>query len=310
MKEINTTTHNNKEIKLREFVSDDPADPNDKNWANGEPDEVEVEWRILQRRNSVPDGGPNAELAAAPEDLPNGDEVVTRRYEFYKYTGPLDEESGEAMADAVDADGLHGTGMRTYNHHMVGGEWVTVTEDMATFEIVGDFTGSQMAAVDVNAPVGLIDHVGEGRIDTPFAARTVVIKGGDPFTSFLEGALPAGMTFDEVTGVLEGTPTVSGSFQFKITANDGINPDVSKNYTLIIAAAGAALPPASLLDTTANPVGGGNTTGDGSFAVDADATVTQAIHSPTGPKAARQSAPAPAMVLSPPQTAHSWRTSC
>jgi hypothetical protein len=104
VKEIKTTTHNNKEVKLRDLVSDDPVDPNDKNWANGEPDEVEVEWRILQKRN-IPGGGANDELAAAPEDLPNGDEVVTRRYEFYKYTGPLDEESGEAMADAVDADG-------------------------------------------------------------------------------------------------------------------------------------------------------------------------------------------------------------
>jgi hypothetical protein len=276
VKEIKTTTHNNKEIKLRDLVSDDPADANDKNWANGEPDEVELEWRILQLKTSAPDGGPNAELAAAPEDLPNGDEVVTRRYEFYKYTGPLDAESGEAMADAVDADGLHGTGMRTYNHHLAGGEWVTVTEDMATYEITGDFTGSQMAAVDVDAPVGLIDHVGDGRINAAFAARTVVIEGGSPFTSVVEGTLPAGMTFDEVTGVLEGTPTVSGSFQFKITASDSINPDVSKNYTLIIAAAGAALPPTSLLDTAANPVGGGTTTGDGSFAIDANATVTAA----------------------------------
>ncbi len=274
VKEIKTKTHNNKEIKLRELVSDDPADANDKNWANGEPDEVEVEWRILQLKTSAPDGGPNAELAAAPEDLPNGDEVVTRRYEFFKYTGPLDGESGEAVADSVDVDDLHGSGERTYNHHMVGGEWVKVTEDMSTVEIVGDFTGSQMAAVDVDAPVGLIDHVGEGRINTPFAARTVVIEGGFPFASLLEGALPDGMTFDEFTGVLEGTPTVSGSFQFKITASDAINADVSKNYTLLIAAADAALPPACLLDTTTNPVGGGITTGDGSFAVDADATVT------------------------------------
>jgi len=273
VKEIKTTTHNNKEIKLRELVSDDPVNPNDKNWANGEPDEVEVEWRILQKRN-IPGGGVNDELAAAPEDLPNGDEVVTRRYEFYKYIGPLDEESGEAMADVVGADGLHGSGMRTYNHHMVGGEWVTVTEDMAAKVIVGDFTGSQMAAVDVDAPVGLIDHVGEGRINTAFAARTVVIEGGSPFASLLEGDLPAGMTFDDVTGVLKGTPTVSGSFQFKITASDGINPDVSKKYTLLIAAAGAALPPASLLDTTVIPVGSGTTTGDGSFAIGANATVT------------------------------------
>lgn len=273
VKEIKTTTHNNKEIKLRELVSDDPADLDDKNWANGEPDEVEVEWRILQKRN-IPGGGVNDELAAAPEDLPNGDEVVTRRYEFYKYTGPLDGESGEAMADTVDPDGVHGEGMRTYNHHMVGGEWVTVTEDMATFEVVGDFTGSQMAAVDVDAPVGLIDHVSEGKINTAYAARTVVVEGALPFTATQDGALPPGMTFDEVTGVLDGTPTASGSFQFKVTASDGVNPEVSKNYTLTVAAAGAPAPPASLLDTTVSPVGAGTTTGDGSYAIGANATAT------------------------------------
>ncbi len=273
VKEIKTTTHNNKEIKLRELVSDDPADLDDKNWANGEPDEVEIEWRILQKRN-IAGGGANDELVAAPEDLPNGDEVVTRRYEFYKYTGPLDGESGEAMADTVDPDGVHGEGMRTYNHHMVGGEWVTVTEDMATYEVVGDFTGSQMAAVDVEAPVGLIDHVSEGKINTAYAARTVVVEGALPFTAVQEGALPPGMTFDEVTGVLDGTPTASGSFQFTVTASDGVNPDVSKNYTLTVAAAGAPAPPASLLDTTVLPVGAGTTTGDGSYAIGANATAT------------------------------------
>jgi hypothetical protein len=82
------------------------------------------------------------------------------------------------------------------------------------------------------------------------------------------------MTFDEITGVLSGTPTASGELQFKITASDGVNPDVSKNYTLVIAAAGAALPPASLLDTVVSPVGAGTTTGDGSYDVGANATVT------------------------------------
>lgn len=273
VKEIKTTTHNNNKIKLRELVSDDPEDPNDKNWANGEPDEVEVEWRILQKKISAADGGPNGELAAAPEDLPNGDEVVTRRYEFYKYTGPHDEESGEAVADVVDPDGLHGEGMRTYNHHMVGGEWVKVTEDMATFEVVGDFTGSQMAAVDVEAAVGLIEHVSEGRVNTPYAARTLVVEGALPFACVRDGALPAGMEFDEVTGVLSGTPTAAGTFQFRVIASDFVNPDVEKSYTLRVAAAGAALPPASLVDTAAEPVTGGATTGDGSFAPGSNVTV-------------------------------------
>ena len=101
VKEIKTTTHNAEKVKLRDLVSDDPDDANDKNWKNNEPDEVEVEWRILQKKNVVGDAGPNAELAGAPEELPDGDEVVTRRYEFYKYVGPLDEETGEAMGDAV-----------------------------------------------------------------------------------------------------------------------------------------------------------------------------------------------------------------
>jgi len=275
VKEIRTKTHNNKEVKLRELVSDDPVNPNDKNWKNGEPDEVETEWRILQKNNGAPDGGVNNQVPAAAEDLPGGDEVVTRRYEFFKYVGPVDAETGEAMDTAVGPDGIHGTGIATYADHInpATGDWVTVTTDMTTQTVVGDFTGSQMAAVDVDAPVGLIDHVGEGKINAAFAARTVVIEGSRPFTSVRTGVLPPGMAFNEVTGILSGTPTSSGEFQFKITASDGLNPDVSKNYTMVVAAAGAALPPASLLDTSASPVGSGTTTGDGSFAVGANATV-------------------------------------
>ncbi len=275
VKEIKTTTHNNREVKLRDLVSDDPADPNDKNWANGEPDEVEVEWRILQKKNLPGDAGPNAELAAAPEGLPNGNEVVTRRYEFYKYVGPLDAETGEAMGDAVGADDLHGSGSVSYADHFnfATGEWETVTTDMSTVVVVGDYTGAQMAAVDVEAPVGLIDHVGDAKVNTPFAARSVVIEGALPFTAVQDGALPPGMVFDEAAGVLSGTPTATGEYAFSVTATDGVNPDVSKNYTMVVAALGAPLPPASLLDTVASPVGGGVTTGDGSYDPGTDVTV-------------------------------------
>ena len=264
VKEIRTTSHNHNEVKLRNLISDDPEDPNDKNWRNGEPDEVEVEWQVLQKDYNKADA-PNNELAAAAEELPNADEVVTRRYEFYKYTGPLDIESGEAMAQSVSDDSIHGVGLKLING---------VEVDLSTVEIVGAFTGSQMAAVDVDAPVGLIDHVGEGEVNTPFTDRTVVVKGAWPFTSTITGALPTGMNFDVVTGVLSGTPTENGEFIFMIAANDGLNPEVSKNYTLRIAAEGEALPPESLVDTAIAPPGSGTTTGDGSFAPGTDVTVS------------------------------------
>jgi hypothetical protein len=272
VREIRTTTHNNNEVKLRNLLSDDPEDPNDKNWRNGEPDEVEAEWQVLQKDYNKADA-PNNQLAAAAEELPNADEVVTRRYEFYKYTGPLDIETGEAMAQSVAADGIHGVGVKLING---------VEVDLSTVEIVGAFTGSQMAAVDADAPVGLIDHIGEGEVNEPFAARTVVVPGTWGFTSTITGALPAGMDFNTDTGVLSGTPTESNEFIFTITADDGVNPKVSKTYTLRVAAEGVALPPKSLVDTSVSPSGSGTTTGDGSFASGTDVTLSATANAADG----------------------------
>lgn len=265
VKEIRTTTHNNNEVKLRDLVSDDPDDDHDKNWKNGEPDEVEVEWQILQKDYNKADGGANNQVPAAAEALPDGDEVVTRRYEFYKYVGPIDDETGEAKCQKVGPDDIHGSGVKTING---------VSVDLSTVVVVGDYTGAQMAAVDVDAGVGLIDHVGEAEVGVEFAARTVVIQGVNPFTATREGALPTGMVFDEVSGVLSGTPEESGEFVFQITATDGVNPEVTKKYTLVVAAANAELPPLAVVDTTGAPADAGTTTGDGAYDVGGEATVT------------------------------------
>ncbi len=264
VKEIRTATHNNRKVKLRDLVSDDPADANDKNWRNGEPDEVEVDWALLQKDFGAANGGLHGKRNAAAEELANGDEVVTRRYEFFKYVGPLDAATGEALADKVGADSLHGISAQRVHG---------VETDYSAVVVVGEYSGAQMAAVDVEGALGLIEHVSEGRVDTAYTPRTVVVLGALPATITLAGALPPGMTFDEVTGVLAGAPTASGEFIFKIAASDGVNPDVERNYTLRIAAADADLPPASLVDTTASPLDTGTTTGDGSFAPGSNVTV-------------------------------------
>jgi len=258
VKEIRTTSHNNREVKLRDLVSDDPDDDDDKNWRNDEPDEVEVEWELLQTEFNAADGGNKGKLEGAPEDLEDGDEVITRRYEFYEYVGPIDPESGEADTDNVGPDGIHG---------------VDEYEDTV---VVGTYLGAQMSAFDVDAPVSLIEHVQDGEINQPYPTRTLVIAGGLPFVATNSGALPDGMTFNPVSGELSGTPTVSGVFPFTVEARAGNDPVVRKSYTLTIAEEDAALPARSTVDTAALPINAGSTTGDGSYTNGTTTTVTAA----------------------------------
>ena len=222
VKSIVTTSHNSGAVALADLVSDDPDDPSDRNWTNGEPDEVEIEWQILQTEFNNPDGA-NNELAGGPEDLPNGDEVVTRRFEFYKYAGPHDPESYEATCDnypqiADPAD-------PSYKAEC----------DPATVTVLGDYIGSQMAGFNVEALLGLVDHVQDGDLDQPYTPRTIVVGGNTPYTTTVSaGALPPGLTLDSATGVLSGTPSTSGRFSFTVLATDADAAQAAHDYTLTV----------------------------------------------------------------------------
>jgi hypothetical protein len=222
VKSIVTTSHNNQLVELKDLVSDDPDDPADKNWANGEPDEVEVEWHVLQTEFKNPDGA-NNELAGGLEDLPNGDEVITRRYEFYKYSGPLDPETNEAQCDNYPQ--ISDPADPSYKPEC----------DPATVDVLGDYIGAQMAGFNVEAVLGLIDHIQDGDLDEPYTTRTVVVGGNTPYvTSVTAGALPAGLTIDAASGVLSGTPAAAGRFSFTVTATDADAVQVTKDYTVVI----------------------------------------------------------------------------
>ena len=275
VKDTKTKTHNNNKVELRDLVSDDPNDANDRNWKNGEPDEVETEWRLLQTDFNAGDGGANGELEGVPEDLPNGDEVITRRYDFYKYVGPIDAESGEAMADTVGPDGIHGVGSVTYNSYIDPdtGEWVEETVDLSTIVVVGDYIGAQMAGFDPAGQIGLIDHLQDGEVNVPYIDRTVVVGGTPPIVTTRTGALPDGMTFDVVTGVLYGTPTLSGTFTFTIHSTDANAGDVTNIYNLTILDAAVVEPLHITVTTIASPAAGGITSGGGEYVIGTNVTV-------------------------------------
>lgn len=269
VKETRTSTHNNNRVELRDLVSDDPNDPNDRNWMNGEPAEVEVEWQILQTDFNAGNGGANGELAGAPEDLAGGDEVITRRYDFYKYAGPTDPDTGEALADTVAPDGVHGVGTVT-----VGG----VDVDLSTVTVVGDYVGAQMAGFDAAGQLGLIDHLQDGEINVPYTDRTLVVAGTPPVVNTRTGALPDGMSFDEVTGVLSGTPTVAGTFTFTVHATDANAGDVTKTYTLSVVNPGEVVPTHWSIHTSVLPAGSGTATGDADYNDGDTVTVTAAAN--------------------------------
>lgn len=256
LKVTTTQTHNNNEVELRDLVSDDPDDPNDKNWKNGEPDEVEVEWELLQTEFGKADGGANGMNEGKEEELPDGDEIITRRYDFFRYVGPIDAETGEAKAEKVGADDVHGEGIKTIND---------VEVDLSTVVVVGDYVGAQMAAFDVEVNLGLVDRLHDGEIDSPYAARSMVIGGTPPVLNTLTGALPAGMEFEPVTSVLSGTPTESGLFTFTLNSVDAAAADVTVTYDLTIAEAAVEMIPHSTVTTSWNPAEGGTTSGDGDY---------------------------------------------
>ena len=221
-KAIVTTSHNNVPVALWELVSDDPNDPGDRNWTNGEPAEVEVEWRIMQTDFRNP-GAANNDLVGAMEGLPHGDEVVTRRYEFYKYVGPFDTETNEARctkypAIANPADPLYRPEC-----------------DPATVTILGDYIGAQMAGFNVDAVLGLVEHLQDGDIDQPYPSRTLVVGGNTPYTTQVTlGALPSGLSIDSATGVLSGTPSMVGHYSFTVRAVDADAVQATKAYAMLV----------------------------------------------------------------------------
>ena len=262
VKVITTTSHTNIPVPLRQLITPDTNNPSAKDWRNGEPDEVETEWQLLQTdygagynpTNGV--GGANGQLAGNQENLTNGDDVVTYRYEYYAYVGPYaDLDTHEALAQNVAKNGIYGTG--TYSNTVV----------------VGKFLGAQMSAMAVAPPIGLIDHLPDAEVYNLYPTRCVVVAGDNTnFTATCTG-LPTGMLFDAAKGWVGDTPSESGVFIVTVSVSSSNSPILTKKYPLLVAT-GPNPPPHSSVDTTVFPATGGTTTGDGVYTNGTTATVT------------------------------------
>ena len=125
---------------LDHLLTDDPAVPQ-------EDGETEIEWKLLQANT----GGEN-ELASEGQ-LGEGNESVTRRYEFFEYTGPYDAETHEARVVHDDNPGP--------------GE-------------LGNYIGAQMAAFNLAAVAPVDPTATDTPTDTPAPTDTPVPATNTP----------------------------------------------------------------------------------------------------------------------------------
>jgi hypothetical protein len=226
VKVIKTTAHKERVLALEELVGEDKDGDDHPDWTNGVPDEVESEWYLLQTNNKGKDK--KAELASKADDIGDGRENVTRRYEFYEYAGPaetIDGENGEAMCDTVQTDpdnqdGIpEGNGIGTVDVTLSNGGSIKV--DCSQYKLVGAYRGAQMGEFNAIAPLSLINDIQSGNVRQAFPQRSVVFGGNTPYkTTLVAGKLPDGLRIDSETGVLSGVPAKVGIFNFTVEATD------------------------------------------------------------------------------------------
>ena len=117
----------------------------------------------------------------------------------------------------------------------------------------GGFTGSQAYAVSVGAGTVILPPgaLANAAAEAPYTHTFAASGGTSPYTySLTAGALPAGMALSSA-GVLSGTPTAAGTFNFTIRAADsstgaGAPFTASQSYSLTVTAPTITLAPASL----------------------------------------------------------------
>jgi hypothetical protein len=181
-------------VQLEHLLTDDPAVPR-------EASETEIEWQIMQALPTCDENGAPLPPDLQPENdltlagaVGDGNESVTRRYEFYKYTGALDAETHEALP--INDTNLY---LDANNDPILDDNGNPIANGD-----LDDYIGAQMAAINLIPPLAVTNAaLPVGEVGITYTQQTLVSGGVPPYTITLaDGALPAGLSLDLTTGVL------------------------------------------------------------------------------------------------------------
>ena len=107
---------------------------------------------------------------------------------------------------------------------------------------------------------------------TPYSYQFQAINAGTHSITYTASGLPGWAALNPTTGVLSGTPNADGTFDYSVTASNGISPDTTVPETLIVS--GQTAVTFNVAAGTSFTVPYGNYTGGTTFNVGAGATVT------------------------------------
>ena len=93
-----------------------------------------------------------------------------------------------------------------------------------------------------------------GTVNSTYAGATLAAIGGTPAIVWsVTGNFPAGLTLHSASGVIDGTPTAAGTFDFTVTATDSAPTPQTKTQSLsIVVAPALSITTASLPDGALN----------------------------------------------------------